>query len=132
MIALDSNVVLRLAVNDDPAQAERARRLLAAAVADGQSIFLSLAVVLESVWALRKTYKRPKAEILGFLDGLLTNVAIVLSDRSLIAGAARLYAGRPVDFADCIIAERARVEGATLGYSFENAGVRAGLFTPVG
>ena len=54
MIAIDTNVVVRFLVNDDPEQAQRARRLI-----ESEDVFLSTTALLETEWVLRVAYKRP-------------------------------------------------------------------------
>jgi predicted nucleic-acid-binding protein len=57
MIALDTNVVLRLLLDDSRAQAVRARALAASA-----PVSIPISVILETEWALRSVYgiKRPQ------------------------------------------------------------------------
>jgi predicted nucleic-acid-binding protein len=131
MIAIDSNVLIRLVVGDDAAQAMRARTVLSAAVGSTRRIFVSLTVILETVWAIRQTYKRPKSAVLEFLRALIDNAAIQMSDRDLIVRSFDLYSRQQVDFADCVIALAASDHGAFLTYSFDADGVKAGLFAAV-
>ena len=53
MIALDTNVLVRLVTGDDAAQAKRA----AARIDTGDAFFVSLTVALELEWVLRGAYK---------------------------------------------------------------------------
>jgi len=66
MIAVDTNVVIRLLTGDDPDQAERARALFAS-----EAIFVPKTVMLESEWALRRLYKIGRSETLAALSGLM-------------------------------------------------------------
>ena len=47
MLSVDTNVVVRLLVNDDPQQGERARKLF-----DSDQIWIGVTVLLESAWVL--------------------------------------------------------------------------------
>lgn len=51
MVAVDTNVLVRLLVNDDARQARRARALF-----EREEIFISPTVLLESEWVLRSAY----------------------------------------------------------------------------
>ncbi len=51
MIAIDTNVVVRLLANDDPEQVERASILL-----KERGVFIPMTVFLEAAWVLRKAY----------------------------------------------------------------------------
>ena len=60
-VTLDTNVQVRLLVNDDPAQAEQASALIDASA----SCFVPITVVLELEWVLRGAYKLPREASLG-------------------------------------------------------------------
>ena len=63
MIALDTNVVVRLLVADDADQASRARRLVA-----NNDVLLTTTVLLECEWVLRHAYGlKPEAIYSGFM-----------------------------------------------------------------
>lgn len=59
VLAVDTNVVVRLLTNDDPAQARRA----AAFFADHE-IFIAVTVLLETEWVLRHAYDLERSAIL--------------------------------------------------------------------
>jgi len=48
MVAIDTNIVVRILTNDDPPQVARARRLL-----QGETAWIGLAVLMETEWVLR-------------------------------------------------------------------------------
>ncbi len=131
MIAVDSNVLIRLAVRDDSDQTLRAERLVAKAIAQGKSIAVSTTVVVETVWAMRKPYKLPKSEIMNFIGNLIVNRSVDLLDRNLIIEATDLYGGLPVDFADCVISLQASDAGAVPTFSFDEDAIEYGLFSPI-
>jgi predicted nucleic-acid-binding protein len=51
MLAIDTNLIVRYLVNDDHAQAALARKLI-----DGNDVFISTTVLLETEWVLRGAY----------------------------------------------------------------------------
>lgn len=67
MIALDTNVVVRLLVKDDAPQVDAALRVLATA----GPVFLPNTVLLETVWVLQAVYDATRADIVSALDALL-------------------------------------------------------------
>jgi predicted nucleic-acid-binding protein len=131
MIAVDSNVLLRIALRDDPEQAARAERLLSHTAAQGERIAVSTTAVIESVWAMRKPYKISKVAIVAFLQGLILNRSIHLLERELIVEAAGIYNALPVDFADCIISVSSARAGVAATFSFDADAVDRGLFVSV-
>lgn len=66
MIALDTNVVVRLLVNDHEGQHRLAYEIVAAG-----PVFVTLAVLMETEWVLRKAYGFSRAEIFAALQGFV-------------------------------------------------------------
>ncbi|MGH8226461.1 MAG: PIN domain-containing protein [Steroidobacteraceae bacterium] len=106
MIGLDTNVLVRFLVRDDELQFERARRLLRRAAEQGESVLISLVVLLETEWVLRSRYGLARAEVLSAFSGLLDSVELVFEDEASLEQA--LFMGResPAQFADCLIGAR--------------------------
>nr|VFJ59280.1 MAG: Predicted nucleic-acid-binding protein, contains PIN domain [Candidatus Kentron sp. DK] len=96
MIAFDTNLLVRLAVNDDLSQAEIAERLL-----DTRQVFIPRTVLLETEWVLRSVYKKSRAEISDFLDKTLITENLVVENSREVANALEWY-GLGADFADAM------------------------------
>jgi predicted nucleic-acid-binding protein len=96
MIALDTNIVVRLLVADDPQQTAAA----VAAVRD-QDLLLPLSVLLETEWVLRSCYRVPRAAIAASLRRLIDLDRLTV-DRPQVARFAldRFEVG--FDFADAL------------------------------
>ncbi len=73
MIALDTNILIRLVVDDSPAQSHIAAQL----VRDNQ-VFIAKTVLMESEWLLRHAYRLSRAQIVEFLLAVLdtTNTGV--------------------------------------------------------
>ncbi len=106
MIALDTNVLVRIVVNDDPAQTRRAREMLA-----GQRGHVSVTVLLETEWVLRGAYDLQRATILVVLQRLLGVRDVDVEDRARVERAVGWYA-MGLDFADALHLAGASVIGA--------------------
>jgi predicted nucleic-acid-binding protein len=96
MIALDTNVVLRILVTDNPAQSAKARDLLSR-----ETVSISATVLLETAWVLRSGYQFPAAEIARFLRALLGLPQMNVAEPALVAEALRCYEAG-MDFADAL------------------------------
>ena len=70
METFDTNVVVRLLVEDDADQTRRAEQLWRSALADG-GVFLPAVVIIETGWVLRSAYRFDRATIVGALRRLL-------------------------------------------------------------
>src|SRR5438094_376701 len=65
MLGIGTNVLVRFLVRDDPEQFERARRLIKRELGGGETVLISLLVLLETEWVLRSRYNVAKAEIVA-------------------------------------------------------------------
>ncbi len=68
MPALDTNVLVRYVVRDDTAQLAAAKRLISRCLAEAQSIFVPVTVVLELEWVLRASFGYAKDDVLQVLS----------------------------------------------------------------
>jgi len=98
VIAIDTNVLVRLFVADDELQAERAARLLTTA----QRVFVSKTVVLEFAWVLSAAYATPRAGLILALETLAGLRELELEDRPAVEKAIALYSDGLDDFADAL------------------------------
>jgi predicted nucleic-acid-binding protein len=71
MIGLDTNVVLRYMLQDDPKQTPQVNRIVDNQLSAENPGFISLVAILEIVWVLRSLLKRTPAEIAAHLEQLL-------------------------------------------------------------
>ena len=69
MIAVDTNVLVRLVLDDEPAQAAAVERILRTAGEGG--IFISLLVVAEVAWVLKRGYRESPETILEIIQDVL-------------------------------------------------------------
>ena len=114
MISLDTNVVVRLLVNDDAAQARRARALLAA----GHEVRLPVTVLLETEWVLRSAYGYPAAQVMTFLRAAL-GLPGVSTDNAPAVAAAITACEQGLDFADALHLALALSGDAERFYTFD-------------
>lgn len=79
MIAVDTNVVLRLILDDDEAQTRMARDLLAR-----DKLLVSLTVLLEAGWVLESRLRMPRAEIATALTNLASLEGVEVSRADIV------------------------------------------------
>jgi len=116
VIALDSNVVVRLFVDDDPEQNRLARDFFARRLTAATPGFVSLVVVVEVFWVLRRVYGIAEPDIRRALLGLLESEQIVV-ERPLIARGALADDG--ADLADALIHAIGRGAGCDRTVTFD-------------
>lgn len=96
MIAFDTNLLVRLAVNDDEHQAEMAEHLL-----ESQDVFITRTVLLETEWVLRSVYKNSRSDIFGFFEKMLMTRNLVIENLKEVKNAMEWYK-LGADFADAM------------------------------
>jgi len=97
-ITVDTNVLVRAVVRDDPRQARTAATLLK----DAELIAVSLPCLCEFVWVLRRVYNFKQQDISAALEALLNAGNVAVNRPAADAGLAVLNDGG--DFADGLIA----------------------------
>ncbi len=129
MIALDTNVLVRILVGDDEGQLRRAAALLERAREAGEKAFVAAPVLCELVWVLEGAYGVPRREVASSLDVLLDEGLYDVDGREAAAEALERYRRGRGDFADYLVAALARRRGATRTYTFDRALRREPDFT---
>jgi predicted nucleic-acid-binding protein len=116
-VAVDTNVLVRAAVHDDPEQTEVATRIMARA----EMLAIALSSVCEFVWVLRSVYGYRAPRIAVAIRVLLAAENVETNRPAIDAGLAMLDAGG--DFADGVIAYEGRWLGAETFVSFDKKAV---------
>ena len=119
MIGLDTNVLVRYLVEDDPEQSPRATALVERALEQGQRLFVPQIVLCELVWVLDSVYRYPLERITTVLRDLLRARQLVIEDLDSARKALDRYSARGGDFADYLIVERCRAAGCDRVASFD-------------
>jgi predicted nucleic-acid-binding protein len=121
VIAIDTNVLVRLLTEDDPAQAGRARTLVSRSETAGEPVYVDDVVLAEAAWVLTAAYDVERRELLAAFRALAEGAGFAFADRSVLAAALDTYAASSADFADCLIVARGAAAGCTATYSFDRA-----------
>ena len=116
-VTVDTNVLVRAAVRDDPKQAVVAAKLLRSA----KMIAIAVPSLCEFVWVLRRVYGLAPAAAAAAIRALLATANVEMNRPAVEAGVAVLDAGG--DFADGVIAYEGRWLGAETFVSFDKKAV---------
>jgi predicted nucleic-acid-binding protein len=96
MIAIDTNILVRIVTNDDSKQTERATKTL-----NNHAIFISKTVILELEWVLRFSYSLDRTVILSTLLQILATDGFTIEHSLAIEQSLQWY-GQGMDFADAL------------------------------
>lgn len=122
MIGLDTNVLVRYAAQDDPDQSSKA-----GAVIDGLSEdnpgFVSLVVVAEVTWVLRRAYRASDATIATVIASLLDTTEVTVQEHDAVRRALD-RTGASTEFTDALIAELGHRAGCTHTVTFDRNAAR--------
>ena len=100
--SLDTNVLVRYIVKDDPSQLAASRRLIGRCVAKGSTMFVLVTVVLELEWVLRSRFSFGKDNVQMILSNLFSAAALSFEFQRALEVALQLFRKGSADFADCM------------------------------
>jgi predicted nucleic-acid-binding protein len=116
--AFDTNVVVRLLVRDDEEQYRRAELIFRRATA-GPGVWLASVVLVEVVWVLRIAYKFDRATTAASLRRLIDTEGVQVEEGPTTRSALAAFEAGTADFADYLILESARRDGALPLHTFD-------------
>lgn len=119
MIGVDTNVLVRFLVQDDPDQGARARDAFGRLTASDPG-YLPTLVLAETYWVLDRAYKFKRHAILTAVEDLVATEEIVVQDAGQVASALEAARGG-ADFADALIATAGAARGCRAVWSFDEA-----------
>lgn len=121
MIGIDTNILVRYIVGDDPDQSAVAAEMVERLIDRGEPIFISQIVLCELVWVLSFAYRFSRVEIVGALQQLRRGAQMTIEGVDEVRRATEAYAVQRGDFADYLIAERSMINGCSLIATFDRA-----------
>ena len=116
-VAVDTNVLVRAVVRDDPAQARVAAQILT----DAKLIAVALPCLCEFAWVLRRVYDLSPSDAATAIRALLAAANVEVNRPAVEAGLSVLEAGG--DFADGVIAYEGNWLGGEMFVSFDKKAV---------
>jgi predicted nucleic-acid-binding protein len=106
MRAVDTNVLVRLIVRDDPEQVRIAESFTA------PGAWVSHLVLAEAMWVLDAVYDRTAEQVATAVDMLLNHKDLTIQDADVVSNALEHFRNTPaLGFSDCLVLEIARKAG---------------------
>lgn len=118
MIGLDTNVLVRYIMQDDPGQSPKATRLIES-LAPERPGFVAVVSVVELYWVLTSCYGLGGQDVKQALDALLRAKQIVVDRADQVLRALRVFEDGKADFADCLIERIASAAGCVETFTFD-------------
>ena len=124
MAALDTNVLVRFLMQDEPAQLRSAQRLIRNSRGAGELLFVPVTVALELEWVLRSRFELGKPAVLQTFSQLLSTVELRFEAAACIEWALKQYKDATADFSDCLHAALAGQAGEQPLWTFDKAAAK--------
>lgn len=118
MIGLDTNVLVRYIMQDDPKQAQKASKLLESLTPTAPG-FVTLVTVVELFWVLSSAYGLTRAQLVEALYALIRAKQLVVEQKDQVVRALRVYDTSSADFPDCLIERTSNTAGCEKVMTFD-------------
>ena len=125
MIGLDTNVLVRYFVQDDPAQATLATDFIETKCTSQEPGLISLIVLCELVWVFESAYRYEKPLICGLMERMLVTTEFIIESSLLVRAALREFAAGSADFSDCLIQHSNRERGCQYTVTFDRKAAKS-------
>ena len=128
MTGLDTNILIRYFTQDDAIQSPKATEIIERRLTEENPGFVSLVVMIETVWVLDRAYGLPTDEIAAAVERMLqTDVLIVENEQEVFAAMIALRERRG-SFADAMIAALGAKAGCSYTLTFDEKALRISGF----
>lgn len=131
MIGLDTNVLVRFLVGDDPAMAERAERAIRERCSAEQPGYINHIVLCELAWVLERAYDYRRADVANVLVALCRATDFRVQDVKIVREAIGMFAEAHADFADLLLGLTNRASGCDATITFDMKAAALDLFVPI-
>jgi predicted nucleic-acid-binding protein len=127
MIGLDTNVLVRYIMQDDPKQSPKATKIVESLEGVGSG-YVTLVSIVELVWVLSASFELTRSQVAQALDGIIRTKQLQVESADQVIRALRIFKVGKSDFADCLIERSADSAGCEKTLTFDvNASRHAGM-----
>ena len=127
MIGLDTNVLVRYIMQDDPKQSPKATKIVESLEGAGSG-YVTLVSIVELVWVLSASFELTRLQVAQALDGIIRTKQFKIESADQVIRALRVFKVGKSDFADCLIERSANGAGCEKTITFDvNASKHAGM-----
>ena len=131
MIGLDTNVLVRYLLDDDPHWSPIVTRFLDEELTPERPGFINPITLVELVWVLRRKPGYDRGKLSDLIESLLTSDSVVLGEAPAVARALAAFRDGSAGFADYLIAELNEQAGASPTVTINRKASKSFPFTPI-
>lgn len=129
MTGLDTNVLVRYLVQDDPAQSKAATKFIEEQCTRENPGFLNHLVLCETLWVLEGCYRQSKEVLVQTIEQVLRVAQIRVKDPQVVWQALSDYRKSRADFADHLISRMNAGNDCTTTMTFDRESSKSPGFT---
>jgi len=116
---IDTSVILRMLVKDDPAKARSCEKLLREAGQRGLILYLLPVAIMETVWVLEKIYKFERKTIREIIEAILNTPELNFEMEYIFRKAIKSYEEKNIKFADALMAYWGLEKGLAVIFTYD-------------
>lgn len=131
MIGLDTNVLVRYIMQDDPKQSSKATKLIESLDGDNPG-YVTMVSVVELYWVLTSSYELSGEQVAQALEAILRTKQFLVERADQVLRALRVFGEGKSDFADCLIERSAAGAGCERTMTFDVGASRHAGMTLIG
>jgi predicted nucleic-acid-binding protein len=131
MIGVDTNVILRYLLQDDPTQTRQVNRIFERQLSESKPGFINLATVLEVVWVLRSLLKQTPDQIATQIENLLTSDSLEVQNEQQVFEAAFALKRGTGEFEDALIGALNSWSGCSHTLTFDRGAAKLPYFKEI-
>jgi predicted nucleic-acid-binding protein len=124
MIGLDTNVLLRYLVQDDPVQSAKATEMIERRLTEIDPGFVSLVSILEIVWVLGSLYKRSSGQVADHVEMILAADTLEVQNEQEVYQAVVALRSGSGTFEDALIGALGAWRGCSATLTFDQNAAR--------
>lgn len=125
MIALDTNILVRLLTNDDMRQSAKAEAWLRDNASAKAPAYVDHIVLCELAWVLGRSYGYGRELVYQAVSALLGHDHLKVESPAEVRQALGLYEVGPADFSDYLLAARAQAAGFSPVLTFDRKAAKS-------
>jgi predicted nucleic-acid-binding protein len=124
VIGLDTNVLVRYLVQDDPVQSPRATRIIEQRFTEDRPGFISLVTIAETVWVLDRVYGMSALEIARAVERILQADTLIVQNEQEVFTASIILRTGAGSFSDGLIGAIGAWAGCSSTFTFDRKAAR--------
>jgi len=131
VIGLDTNVLVRFLVQDDPEQSAVANELFETRLTAAEPGFVSIVALAEAAWVLERSYRFPADRVAAAIERMVQAKTLVVQHEREVVAAATIGKEGGGSFSDAPIGALGLEAGCRATLTFDRRAARLPWFLPI-